>query len=257
MYIPSNLVWDTGDRIEAVYGASGYGTGAEDHYFRALADLNEPTRIDIGAVRQGQVEIYIVDPNGAGTEFENAWRLTAVTITSDLTREALAELGHLGPYDRPLTFPIPITATVDSTAGDLENYAKFAGKVFDSSLDDIGLKDFINEEDLILVVKIFAQTDEEAGGSAGGRTVSSDSVLVGKQGFLDGTLQSAYSAGGQEYALKTIVVDHLKMTDEAYTLDLGANATQTFGFRSTNDLFVVKGDVSFDYIKNFSIRRNG
>ena len=257
LYIPSGLAWAAGDRIEAVYGASGYGTGAEDHYFRALADLNEPTRIDIGAVRQGQVEIYIVDPNGAGTEFENAWRLTAVTITSDLTREALAELGHLGPYDRPLTFPIPITATVDSTAGDLENYAKFAGKVFDSSLDDIGLKDFINEEDLILVVKIFAQTDEEAGGSAGGRTVSSDSVLVGKQGFLDGDLLSAYSAGGQEYALKTIVVDHLKMTDEAYTLDLGANATQTFGFRSTNDLYVIKGDISFDYVKNFSIRRNG
>lgn len=257
LYIPSDLTWGAGDRIEAIYGADGYGTGAEDHYFRALADLNEPTRIDIGAIRQGQVEIYIVDPNGAGTDYENAWRLTAATVTSDLTREALAELGHLGPYDRPLTFPIPITVTIDTTAGDLENYAKFAGKVFDSNLDDISLKDFINEEDLILVIKIFAQTDEEAGGTGSGRTVSSDSILVGKQGFNDGDLQTAYVATDQEYALKTIVVDHLKMTDEAYTLDLGANATQTFGFRSTNDLFAIKGDISFSNVKNFTIRRNG
>jgi hypothetical protein len=168
----------------------------------------------------------------------------------------LAELGHLGPYDRPLTFPIPITVTIDSTAGDLENFAKFAGKTFDSNLDDISLKDYINEEDLILVIKIFAQTDEEAGGTGSGRTVSSDSILVGKQGFNDGDLQTAYSATNQEYALKTIVVDHLKATDEAYTLDLGANATQTFGFRSTNDLFVIKGDISFNYVKNFTLRRH-
>ena len=154
-----------------------------------------------------------------------------------------------------MIFPIPITVTIDSTAGDLENYAKFAGKDY-SAIDDIGLKDFINEEDLILVVKVFAQTDEEAGGSAGDRKVSSGSILEGKDYFVDGD-KATYSAGNQEYALKTIVVDHLKMTDEAYTLDLGANATQTFGFRSTNDLYVVKGDVSFDYIKNFSIRRNG
>jgi hypothetical protein len=256
LYIPSDLTWAAGDRIEAIYGADGYGTGAEDHYFRALADLNEPTRIDIGAIRQGQVEIYIVDPNGAASSYDNAWRLTAATVTADLTREALAELGHLGPYDRPLTFPIPITVTIDSTAGDLENFAKFAGKTFDSNLDDISLKDYINEEDLILVIKIFAQTDEEAGGTGSGRTVSSDSILVGKQGFNDGDLQTAYSATNQEYALKTIVVDHLKATDEAYTLDLGANATQTFGFRSTNDLFVIKGDISFNYVKNFTLRRH-
>ena len=69
------------------------------------------------------------------------------------------------------------------------------------------------------------------------------------------------AAGEQEYALKTIVVEHLKITDEAYTLDLGANATQTFGFRSTNDLYVVKGDIDgsglLNYLKSpYRIRRN-
>jgi len=39
---------------------------------------------------------------------------------------------------------------------------------------------------------------------------------------------------------------------------MGANMTQTFGFRSTNDLFVVKGDLSIAYITgDFKIRRNG
>ena len=49
-------------------------------------------------------------------------------------------------------------------------------------------------------------------------------------------------------SIKTIIVEHLKMTDEAYTIDMGTNATQTFGFRSTNDLYVVKGDVHIEHI---------
>jgi hypothetical protein len=53
-----------------------------------------------------------------------------------------------------------------------------------------------------------------------------------------------------------LVIEHLQITDEAYTLDLGANATQTFGFRSTNDLYAIKGEVQFDDIKSYRIRRN-
>jgi hypothetical protein len=65
------------------------------------------------------------------------------------------------------------------------------------------------------------------------------------------------AAGEQEWALKTIVVEHLKITDEAYTLDLGANATQTFGFRSTNDLYVIKGDLGLTWLQSpYRIRRN-
>jgi len=65
-------------------------------------------------------------------------------------------------------------------------------------------------------------------------------------------------AGEREYALKTIVVEHLKITDEAYTLAVGTNATQTFGFRSTNDLYVVKGDLALSHITGGNkIRRSG
>jgi len=262
LYFPTE--WDetyAGDRIEAIYSANGYGTGTSNKYFDTLDDANRPDML--GAIRQGQVEIYIVDPANPGAGFENAWRLTGCTITSDLTREALAELGHLGPYDRPLTLPIPITVTVDSTAGDLENWAKFAGQKagFDAdSIDDLCLADLMGEEDLKLVVKIFAQTDEEANGTGANRVVAAGSPLVGQSYWSDGVMDGPYTGSGseQEMPLKTIVVEHLKITDEGATLDMGANMTQTFGFRSTNDLYVIKGDISLANISGSkTVRRNG
>ena len=253
LYVPVD-----GDRIEMLYAATGYGTAATSTYFTALEDTDRPDMI--GALRQGQVEVYIV-ANDEST-YDTAWRLTGCTITSDLTREALSELGHLAPYDRPLTLPIPITVTIDTTAGDLENWSKFANKLseFDNgTLDDIDLTDLTKSEDLKLVVKVYAQTDEEAGGTGSNRTIYDGSPLIGQTYMEDGIAYAAYAAAGEtERALKTIVVEHLKITDEGATLDMGANMTQTFGFRSTNDLFVIKGDLSIANITtDFKIRRNG
>ena len=244
------------DVIHVIYAADAY-SATMNTYFTPLAEPT--TRPDsVGALRQGQVEVYIVDPDSDATDYENAWRLTGATISADLTREPLTELGHLGPYDRPLTLPIPITVTVDSTAGDLENWAKFAGKIttYDAdTLDSIALTDLMTEDNMILVIKVFEQTDEEAGNATGsGRKVLTGSPLVGDGYFNDGTL-ATYSAGDREYALKTMVVKNLKITDEGMTLDLGSNATQTFGFRANNDLYVIKGDVSYANVKA-TIARN-
>ena len=227
-----------GDIIELLFAADRYTSSNNTYFALKTAGPNA----DVGALRQGQVEISIID----GANPTAMWRLTGVTISADLTREPLTELGHLGPYDRPLTLPIPITVTVDSTAGDLENWATFAGLDY-TSIDDIDLTDLTTKDDLILMVKVFEQTDEEAGGTGSNRKVLTDSVL-GNTYFLDGTL-GTYNATVQtpperEYALKTIIVKNLKITDEGMTLDIGANATQTFGFRANNDLFVVKGDLS-------------
>jgi len=227
-----------GDEIEIIYAANKYSDPMNTYFVEKTDGANA----DVGALRQGQVEISIID----GANAAAAWRLTGVTISADLTREPLTELGHLGPYDRPLTLPIPITVTVDSTAGDLENWARFAGQITefeDGTMSDIDLNDLMNKDDLMLMVKVYEQTDEEAGGTGVKRKVLTDSV-IGEQQFLDGVLQPAYTVNDLEYALKTIVVKNLKITDEGMTLDVGANATQTFGFRSTNDLFVVKGDLS-------------
>lgn len=226
-----------GDVVDLLFAADMYSTPMNKYFALKTGDT-----ADIGALRQGQVEVSIIDGGNAST----MWRLTGATISADLTREPLSELGHLGPYDRPLTLPIPITVTVDSTAGDLENWARFAGQFADfdaGTLDDIDLNDLMNKDDLILMIKVFEQTDEEAGGTGATRKINTDSV-VGDTPMVDGALGTAYSLTDREYAMKTIIVKNLKITDEGMTLDVGANATQTFGFRCNNDLFVVKGDLS-------------
>ncbi len=238
-----------GDVIQIVYSANEYATVMND-YFIPLTE--ETTRPDaVGALRQGQVEVYIVDPDSAAVVFDNAWRLTGATISTDLTREPLAELGHLGPYDRPLTLPIPITMSIDTTAGDLENWAKFAGKLtkYDAeTMKSVDLTDLMTKDNLTLVIKVFEQTDEEAGGATGsGRKVLTGSDMIGDEYFDNGTM-ATYIADDRERALKTIIVKNLKITDEGMTLDVGSNATQTFGFKSSNDLYVVKGDVSYDKV---------
>ena len=257
IYTPGNLALDTGDKVFALYSADAYATSMA--YFYALDDDSRPE--GIGAVRQGQVEIYLV--SDTDTEYANAWRLTGVTISSDLTREPLSELGHLGPYDRPLTLPVPITLTVDTTAGDLETWSRFADRYPEyeaGSMDEISLADLMISDQLKLVVKIFAQTDEEAGGTGATRSVIVGSGLDGAEYFVDGVLATYSPSQGnpvQEYALKTVIVEHLKITDEAFNLDMGTNATQTFGFRSTNDLYAVKGDLSINHITdNNKVRRN-
>lgn len=256
LWFPTGTTFAATDRLEALYAANGYGDTTENTYFQVLDAASRPDFL--GALRQGQVEVYIV-ANDASV-WDIAWRLTGCTISADLTREPLSELGHLGPYDRPLTLPIPITVTVDSTAGDLENWAKVADKLteFDANtLSDINLSDLMASEDLKLVVKVYAQTDEEAGGTGSNRTVRTGSDLIGQSYWSDGVM-GTYAAGNTEYALKTIIVEHLKITDEGNTLDMGANMTQTFGFRSTNDLYVVKGDLSIGNITgDFKVRRNG
>lgn len=249
IYFPTTTnVPVAGDRLEVIYAANAYADNMNT-YFTPLAEPT--TRPDgVGAVRQGQVEVYIVDPD-ISTSYDTTWRLTGVTISADLTREPLTELGHLGPYDRPLTLPIPINITVDSTAGDLETWARFAGKLTDynaDTLDDIDLTDLMIKDNLILVVKIYQQTDEEAGGTGSGRSVLAGSELIGKEYFDNGTM-GVYVEGATERPLKTVVVKNLKITDENMTLDLGSNATQSYGFRSNNDLFAIKGDVSIDNVK--------
>lgn len=228
------------DIIQMVFAADKYSQTAGNKYFELLDGTTGPTRpYDVGALRQGQVEVYLVDVDSAAVDYDNAWRLTGATISADLTREPLSELGHLGPYDRPLTLPIPITVTIDSTAGDLENWAKFAGQDY-TAIDDIDLSDLMTKDNLILVVKVFEQTDEEAGGTSANRKIVST-----KDYFNNGTKGTYIDSLEQEYAMKTVIVKNLKITDEGMTLDVGANATQTFGFRSTNDLFVVKGDLDY------------
>lgn len=231
---------------------------------------------DVGAVRQGQIEIYLVDKDVLPPDFnlddELALRVTSVTISADLTREPLFELSHLRPYDRSLTFPIPFTVTVETTASDLTEYATFASKkqgiAVDLTTDEVSIFDFMTaNERLDLVVLIYQQTDEEAGGVGSQRRVVTremvgDEYYQRGQRFIyyDGVLGSDPDAPAtnfgtsiptvptkdnthRERPLKTVIAKDLRITDEAYNLTLGENATQTYGFRGTNRVFAILGEV--------------
>lgn len=254
--------------------ASKMATRRDAEYFAPITIDTAHKPEDLGAVRQGQVEIYLVDKDVLGPTFsrdgELALRLTSVTIAADLTREPLFELSHLRPYDRALTFPIPFTVTVESTANDLVEYATFASKktgvVTDKTTDDISIYDFMTaSKRLDLVVQIYQQTDEEAGGTGQNRRVVTremvgDEYYQRGQRYLyyDGTTSDPDTSTNygtsipasptktnthRERPLKTVIAKNLRITDEAYNLSLGENATQTFGFRGTNAIFAVLGEV--------------
>jgi len=288
---------EEGDMLIVTYAANAYATtfanlsagaqatrGGDDGLSatRRDAEYFVPIEIDprhkpedVGAVRQGQIEIYLIDKDvlepGFDLDRELALRVTSVTIAADLTREPLFELSHLRPYDRSLTFPIPFTVTVETTANDLVEYATFASKrtgFIAGTTDEISLFDFMTaNERLDLIVQIYQQTDEEAGGVGSQRRVVTREMVGdeyyqrgSRHIYYDGVLGSDPDAPAvnfgttipavptksnthRERPLKTVIAKDLRITDEAYNLTLGENATQTYGFRGTNRIFAVLGEV--------------
>lgn len=252
-----------GYKIVAVYAASAAaGTGGDadevkSAYFDSVELSDQPE--DVGAVRQGQVEVYLVDPD-LTTSWEMTLRMQTVTITANPTRTPLNELGHLQPYARPMNFPVEITTNTTSTASDMELFAKFCGFSASDYEDggsgtDIALTHLMAKENLILVVKVFEQTDEEAGGIGANRKAN---YLDAGDEYYDWEGMGTYSNVGtctnpdRERPLKTVIVPNLKITAENYSNAVGGGAgggggaTQEFNFRSTNEFYVVKGDVHLD-----------
>lgn len=256
--LPSSLTVATGDELKIRYCANAFAeadvgdsTTIKAGYFTALVDGDSSRPEDIGAVRQGQVELFLVDPDvvGPGSAYELTLRLSSATLSATLTREALNELGHLKPYDRPLTFPTEISVAAETAAGDLETFSKFSGKEAEydaGTLNDITIDHLLSKDNLILVVMIYQQTDEEAGGTSSNRKVLK-SEMVGTEYFVRG-VRSTYAAivptsPEREYPVKTVIVPNLKVTDEGFNTSVGSNSTQSFSFRSVNKLFVLKGYV--------------
>ena len=259
LVLPTDYTAASGDVLKVRYAADAYANDADGdsdlqkaNYFTAATDANtEGDHSNIGGLRQGQIEIYIVDPDvlTSSDDYELALCLQTVGISATLDREAINCLGHLKPIDRPVTFPIEINTTVELTASDFEVFAKFAGKEseFDGgTLIDLTIDQLLAKDNLILVVMLYNQTDVEAGGTGSSRKVLTEE-LVGKD-YQNAGQVATYAAINlsnpeREYPVKTIIVPGLKATSEGYSLDQGTNATQNYAFRSTNKLFFVKGYV--------------
>jgi len=261
--LPTGFTAVNGDRCRIIYAADAHAATGQSAtteatriagaYFTAAEDDAEVTAgapETLGAVRQGQIEIHLVDPTASPADYEISLRLSSVSITPSPAREPLTELGHLKPYFRAVTFPTEITTSVETTAGDLETYARIAGKLTEfeaSTLIDLSIDDILTKDNLVLVVMIYRQTDETAGGTYSNRLIKTGSALIGTEYMIEGQ-RFTYAANDREYPVKTLVVPGLKLTDEAYNLAVGSNATQTFGFRSTNKLFMLQGFVPISHV---------
>jgi hypothetical protein len=153
----------------------------------------------------------------------------------------------------------------------LTEYATFASKktgIVAGTTDDISIFDFMTAQNrLDLVVQIYQQTDEEAGGVGSLRRVLVRE-MVGDEYYQRGAQFNYYDGAGddpdgdpvpnlpteipdvptkanthRERPLKTVIAKDLRITDEAYNLTLGENASQTYGFRGTNRIFAILGEV--------------
>jgi hypothetical protein len=262
--LPTAFTAGAGDLVRVLYCSSVYASGAASspalgsqrtsvQYFVTAANNTEVTGgapETLGAVRQGQIEIYLVDPDLSPTDYEMSLRMTSARITAALNRERLSELGHLKPYYRPLTYPVEITTALETTAGDLATFAKISGRydAYDAdTMVDISIDDLVTKDNLVLVIMIYEQTNEEAGGSYSSRIIKSTSSLIGKEYYVIGK-KHTYAVNNREYPVKTVIVPGLKATEEAYNNAVGQNATQTFSFRSTNKMFMIQGYVHLPHI---------
>jgi len=72
LYFPtgSNFTLTSGNVLDATFAADKYNGETANCYFQALSSAE---RYPIGALRQGQIELYIVGPND--TAYRGAWRL--------------------------------------------------------------------------------------------------------------------------------------------------------------------------------------
>ena len=213
-------------------------------------------RIDLTVAASGVIDpdsdvLVSAEPTAASLirlgDYDLSLRLQSVNISADLTREQLKELGHLNPYARPLTLPIEFSVDVETTAGDLELFSKFAGKgskFINGTLTDLDLADLLAKDNMRLVVMIYQQTDEEAGGTGLSRRVLSGDMF-GDEYYVDGQRDVYTQTDGsqREYPLKTVIVSDLRPTDEEYSLSLGDNATQSFSYRGTNSVAAARGYV--------------
>jgi hypothetical protein len=253
----------------SAYAADGVGDATRVHgkYFEAASTTggaeNPITEYaeDLGGVRQGKIEAYIVDPSLTAS-WDMTLRMQTVTITSTPTRTPINELGHFRPFARPMNFPVEITVATTSLASDMERWSMAAGLAAANyeeggSGTDIALTHLITKRDLLAVVKIYRQTNDEAGGGTGLNRKAMLSSMNGQE-YYDWDGYGVYANAGdctlapRERPLKTVIVQGLKMQAENYQNAVGGgrgggtNATQEMNFRAVNKLFVVKGDVHID-----------
>ncbi len=192
--------------------------------FEMLPNPKDPHPDPAGGVRQGNCEIYIVGPSpdtfeinpkgedysptrSLGQSADFVLRVESCTITADLTREALNEVGHALPYDRPLTIPVNVTISLNTKSSDLQEFARYIGRYAEweaKTLKEMSIDRL--SKDLALKVYVFRETDVKRK-----------------------DIPFAFAPW-----LKKVELSNVAVTEEAFEGSVGNNATQNFNFKADN-----------------------
>lgn len=197
-------IGDTGDVY--VFTAGKMASGADDSVKEAYGlkfKVDEPNDFNKTIKRRGHIQVELFYNEGEQRKYIKVTPAQSVSIDASLNREDIPALGYKRFYDRPLSLPIDVTASIDVIFRDLELFAKLCSKD-GKTATSLSLDDFRN--DLGLKVTIFDRTDVD----------------------------------GEQTPVKILEIPRILPSDEAWNISLDGQATQTFSFRGT-ELIIKKG----------------
>jgi hypothetical protein len=189
-----------GDLVKVRYTSS---TGGK--MFAHVPALEEPHPELAGGLKEGQIEIYLVDSNGT-VDATRTTRVQSARISLPLQRDQLDELGSSYPYERPLQLPVNVSVSLELKDSDLELMARFAGYSTLTGVNEIALDDLVKNKGVL--VKIYRETDVKRAKLPAGHP--------------------------DKYAVKTLYVKNLIPQSEAWDVRVDSDATQSFEFLAHN-----------------------
>lgn len=185
-----------GDLLKARYTSATGG-----NFFSPVPIAETPHPELAGGLKQGQIELYLSDDAN-----NRVARIQSSRLSLPLTREQLAELGSLKPYDRPMQLPVNVSVSLELRDSDLEMMARFAGYTSLASVDEIALEDLV--KNMGLTIKLYRDSD-----------VKRDKLPVGHP---------------DKFPIKTFKVQNLIPQSESWDVRVDSDATQSFEFMAHN-----------------------
>jgi hypothetical protein len=202
----------TGDMVKVRYVTNG----SNGKFFSPVPTLEDPHPDLAGGIKEGQVEIYLVDKDGVTVDANRTTRVQSARISVPLQREPLSELGTMFPYDRPLSLPINVSVSLELKDSDLELMARFAGYSSLTGVNEIALDDLVKNKGLL--VRIYRETDVKRAKLPAGHV--------------------------DKYAIKTVYIKNLIPQSESWDVRVDSDATQSFEFMAHNVQFSDKYTLS-------------
>lgn len=186
------------DRGAGKIAKARYTAAAGGRFFKILPKTKENYPYPAGGLKGGQLEIYLSDDASNKVQ-----RIQGINGSLELTRDALYEIGAKKSYGRPLQLPVPVTLNIETTASDLEDFARLCGKTF-ATVKELSSSDFLKNLDV--TIKLYRDDD----------------------------VKRAKLPVNSRKPLKTITINNISITEDGGEVRVDSNMTQTYAARADN-----------------------